>query len=98
MAAPVAGPSSCQSGRLDHREVLTSTKVLETSMLNPIPDDPIAFPTLDDAEVALLDALGTRRSVTAGEYLYQEGDATYEFFVVLSGTAEILVRSDGEEQ
>ena len=53
----------------------------------PALDDPVAFPTLDDAEIALLDALGTRRSVDAGEYLYQEGDATYEFFVVLSGVA-----------
>jgi thioredoxin reductase (NADPH) len=64
----------------------------------PTLDDPVAFPTLDDAEIAVLDALGTRRSVDAGEYLYQEGDAAYEFFVVLSGVAEILTRTDGEEQ
>ena len=39
-------------------------------------DDP-AFPTLDDAQLAALDALGTRRSVAPGEFLYREGDATY---------------------
>ena len=34
-------------------------------------DDP-AFPTLDDAQLAALDALGTRRSVASGEFLYAE--------------------------
>jgi thioredoxin reductase (NADPH) len=61
-------------------------------------DDPVAFPTLSESEIALLDALGTRRSIDVGEYLYQEGDATYEFFVIVSGAAEILVRTDGEER
>jgi hypothetical protein len=35
-------------------------------------DDTVAFPTLDDAELAVLETLGTRRSVTVGEYLYRE--------------------------
>jgi thioredoxin reductase (NADPH) len=61
-------------------------------------DDPTAFPTLVESELAVLGALGTRRSVSAGEYLFQEGDATYDFFVVLSGAAEIVVRTDGEER
>jgi thioredoxin reductase (NADPH) len=61
-------------------------------------DDPAAFPTLDESELAVLDALGTRRSVVAGDYLYQEGDASYDFFVILSGVAEITVRADGEER
>ena len=61
-------------------------------------EDPVAFPTLDDSELAVLEALGTRRSVAVGEYLYREGDATYDFYVVLSGAAEIVVRSDGEER
>ena len=71
---------------------------LDDPVAFPTLDDPVAFPTLDDAEIALLDELGTRRSIDAGEYLYQEGDAAYEFFVVLSGVAEILTRTDGEEQ
>jgi thioredoxin reductase (NADPH) len=61
-------------------------------------DDPIAFPTLDESELAALELLGTRRSMFAGEFLYREGDAVYDFYVVLSGTVEIVVRSDGEEQ
>src|SRR6476619_7585000 len=61
-------------------------------------DDPTAFPTLDARQVALLDALGTRRQVTAGEYLYREGDATYDFYVVLSGEVEIVVGSGDDER
>jgi thioredoxin reductase (NADPH) len=61
-------------------------------------NDPAVSPTLADPELVVLEALGTRRSVTAGEYLYREGDITYDFYVILSGAVEILVRSDGEEQ
>ncbi len=55
-------------------------------------DDAVAFPTLDDSELAVLEALGSRRSVAVGEYLYREGDTTYDFYVILSGAAEIVVR------
>ena len=61
-------------------------------------DDAVAFPTLDDAELALLEALGTRRPVKPGEYLYREGDATYDFYVVLSGAVEIVVRADASDR
>ncbi len=36
--------------------------------------------------------------MTVGEYLYREGDITYDFYVILSGAVEVLVRSDGEER
>ena len=61
-------------------------------------DDPVAYPTLDEAEIALLAAFGERQAVAAGDYLFHEGDATYDFYVVLSGAVEIIVRSDGEER
>src|SRR5947208_5656082 len=64
----------------------------------PMADDAVAFPTLNDSELAVLEALGSRRSVAVGEYLYREGDTTYDFYVILSGAAEIVVRSDGEER
>ena len=68
-------------------------------MSEPSPvDDPAAFPTLDGNQLATLDALGTRRSVAPGEYLYREGDATYDFFVVVSGAVDIVLRVDGEER
>src|SRR5260370_5457989 len=64
----------------------------------PAADDAIAFPTLADSELAVLEALGTRQPVAAGEYLYREGDSTYDFYVILSGVVEVVVRSDGEER
>ena len=33
-----------------------------------------------------------------GEYLYREGDTTYDFYVVLSGLVEITIHQDGEER
>jgi CRP-like cAMP-binding protein len=61
-------------------------------------DNAEAFPTLDDADLAVFDRLGTRRSIAAGEFLYREGDATYDFYVVVAGAVEILVPVDGEER
>ena len=58
-------------------------------------DDPAAFPTLDDNQLTALDALGTRRSVAAGEYLYREGDASYDFYVIVSGAVDIVIHDDG---
>ena len=63
-----------------------------------MPDDATTFPTLDESELAVLDALGSRRPVPVGEYLFREGDATYDFYVILSGAVDILVRSEGEER
>ena len=57
-----------------------------------------AAATLDGHQLAALDALGTRRSVAVGEYLYREGDAAYDFFVVVSGAVEIVLHADGEER
>jgi thioredoxin reductase (NADPH) len=57
-----------------------------------------AFPTLTDADMAVLDALGTRRPVDAGEYLFREGDVTYDFHVVTSGAIEIVSHDGTEEQ
>ena len=58
-------------------------------------DDSDAFPTLTDADMAVMDELGTRRPIAAGEYLYREGDVTYDFMVVVSGAIDMVV-PDGE--
>ncbi len=55
-------------------------------------------PTLDDAEIALLESRGSRQQVQAGEYLYRAGDSGYDFYVVLSGRIEIVLDVDGEER
>ena len=54
-------------------------------------DDAVAFPTLTDADMAVMDKLGTRRPMAAGDYLYREGDATYDFIVVVSGSVDMVV-------
>jgi thioredoxin reductase (NADPH) len=62
-------------------------------------DDSEAFPTLTDADMAIMDELGTRRPIAAGEYLYREGDLTYDFMVVVSGSIDVVARNGkGEEQ
>src|ERR1700686_5501922 len=61
-------------------------------------DPAVAFPSLDDSEITALEALGSRRSVYAGEYLYRAGDARYDFYVVVSGAVEIVVEADAIER
>ena len=61
-------------------------------------DDADAFVELDDAQLVALDRLGVRRPIAAGEYLYREGDPSYDFYVVLSGVVEVVVNTDGKEQ
>ncbi|MFI5285768.1 MAG: FAD-dependent oxidoreductase [Candidatus Dormibacteria bacterium] len=59
--------------------------------------DPSAFPVLDPSEVAIFEAVGTRRRVSPGEYLYHEGDPGYDFWIVLSGAVDIIV-DDADDQ
>lgn len=59
-------------------------------------DDVIA-PVLDDAALAELAEFGHEEEVAAGDVLYRAGDASYDFFVVLAGHAQIVRRdTDGE--
>ena len=60
-------------------------------------DETEAIPTLEEADVALVGALGVRRPVEVGEYLYREGDTTYDFFVLVSAEVDIVVSADGDE-
>jgi thioredoxin reductase (NADPH) len=56
----------------------------------------VAFPTLDDAQVATLARFGTRRLLHDGEHLFKAGDREYKFFVVERGAVEIVEHSSGE--
>ena len=60
------------------------------------PDRNGAFPRLDDDQRARLLAIGDVRQVASGELLFQEGDDSYDFFVVESG-AVAIVRGYGTE-
>jgi thioredoxin reductase (NADPH) len=49
-----------------------------------------AFPRLGDDALAALEEQGTRRRTSQGELLFREGDASYDFFVVISGKVAIV--------
>ena len=52
-------------------------------------------PALTDEQIRRLEPFGTRESVKAGTILFDEGDRNIDFFVVLSGAAEICHSGDG---
>ncbi len=56
-----------------------------------------AFPTLSDADLALLESRGSRQSIRAGDYLFRQGEQTNDFYAVLSGAVEIVVQGEGAD-
>ncbi len=50
----------------------------------------VAFPTLTREQLAQLGPYGTEQVTRQGELLFQEGDACYDFLVVLEGRVELL--------
>src|SRR5262245_43988982 len=57
----------------------------------------IAFPKLDDRQLALLEPLGTRRVVRRGEITYKAGQRDIPMTVVLRGEIEVYELRDGQE-
>src|SRR5436190_8518974 len=49
-----------------------------------------AFPRLSSDAIAALEEYGERRSTAVGEVLFEDGDAHYDFVVVLEGKVAIL--------
>jgi thioredoxin reductase (NADPH) len=58
----------------------------------------IAFPKLDDRQLAMLEALGARRIVRSGELIYRAGQRDLGLTVVLRGELEVFESRDGQEQ
>jgi thioredoxin reductase (NADPH) len=56
------------------------------------------FPRLTDAQLSRISAAGRRRSVQAGELLFEAGDQNTDFFVVISGGIELVRPVAGVEQ
>lgn len=56
----------------------------------------IAFPILEPKQLEHLRQLGAGRQVPDGEILFAEGDRGFDFFVVESGSVEIVEHSAGE--
>ena len=65
-------------------------------MHEPDDHDDVASPRLDDAQIAVLRPFATARHLRDGESLFQAGDRSGGFFVVLSGGVEIIDRSGDE--
>ena len=61
-------------------------------------DEEAAAPTLDAADRAVVAQLGTSRQVEVGEYLYREGDVSYDFFLLVGAEVDIVVGLDDGEQ
>jgi thioredoxin reductase (NADPH) len=61
-------------------------------------DDPVAFPVLSEADIAAVERFGSRRPIAVGDALYREGDAGYDFYVVIAGEVQITVDTGGAEQ
>jgi len=49
-----------------------------------------AFPRLSAEQIALLDATGSRRPLIEGELLFEAGEPTCDFFVIVNGVVAII--------
>jgi thioredoxin reductase (NADPH) len=58
----------------------------------------IAFPKLDDRQLAMLEPLGSRRILQRGELLYKAGQRDIGFATILRGEVEVFELRDGQEQ
>src|SRR5437762_765690 len=58
----------------------------------------VAFPKLDDRQLAMLEPLGKRRIVRAGQIVFKAGQRDIGLTVVLRGQLEVFEARDGIEQ
>lgn len=58
----------------------------------------IAFPKLNDRQLALLEPLGTRRTLRRGEMVFRAGQRDLALTVILSGELEVFESREGQEQ
>src|ERR1700688_1550030 len=58
----------------------------------------IAFPKLDDQQLAMLEPLGARRIVRGGEMVFKAGQRDLGLTAVLRGELEVFELRDGQEQ
>ena len=58
----------------------------------------IAFPKLDDRQLAMLEPLGARRIIRRGELVFQAGQRNLGLTMVLRGELEVFESRDGQEQ
>jgi thioredoxin reductase (NADPH) len=58
----------------------------------------VAFPKLDDRQLAMLEPLGTRRTLRRGEMVFRAGQRDLGLTVIISGELEVFESRDGQEQ
>jgi len=58
----------------------------------------IAFPKMDDRQLAMLEPLGARRKVRRGETVFKAGQRDMGLSIILSGEIEVYEARDGQEQ
>jgi thioredoxin reductase (NADPH) len=58
----------------------------------------VAFPKLDDQQLAMLDPIGSRRIVRRGEVVFKAGQRDLGLTAVVSGELEAFELRDGQEQ
>ena len=58
----------------------------------------IAFPKLDDRQLAMLEPLGARRILPRGELVFKAGQRDMGLTVILRGELEVFEARDGQEQ
>lgn len=58
----------------------------------------VAFPKLDDRQLALLEPLGQRRTLKQGELVFKAGQREFGLTIILRGELEVFATRDGHEQ
>src|SRR6266498_6041221 len=58
----------------------------------------VAFPKIDDRQFAMLEPLGTRRTLRRGEMVFRAGQRDLGLTVILSGELEVFESREGLEQ
>src|SRR3954454_14558164 len=58
----------------------------------------IAFPKLNDRQLAMLEPLGSRRKVRRGEFVFKAGQRDLGLAIILTGQVEAFESRDGQEQ
>src|SRR6266436_6341454 len=58
----------------------------------------IAFPKLDDRQLAMLESLGKRRRLRRGEFVFKAGQRDLGLTVILRGQVEVFEAREGTEQ
>ncbi len=61
------------------------------------PGEDRAFPVLSPSQVGEMASFGSEKSVAAGDFLFEAGDASFDLFVVLDGEVEVVRPNDGRD-